>query len=198
MRGIYLKDNNNNKCLVAPYYRVGDLFLTTNATNPSNYLGGTWELFGPGRVLVCVDTSNSNFNTVKKTGGAATHTHTQGATGAASGNTGAASGNTGSTTLTVNQMPSHEHTLKDGVYANNLQIAMRGDGGGSSGQVPTWSQTTSHSRIIAAAVGGGKGHTHSLNSHTHTLNSHTHTNPTTAAASSLQPFITCYVWIRTA
>lgn len=52
-----------------PYYRVGDLFLTTIATNPSSYLGGTWKLFGPGRCLVCVDTSQTEFNTVEKTGG---------------------------------------------------------------------------------------------------------------------------------
>ena len=190
MRGIYLKDNNNNKCLVAPYYRVGDLFLTANATNPSNYLGGTWELFGPGRVLVCVDTSNSNFNTVKKTGGAATHTHTQGATGAASGNTGAASGNTGSTTLTVDQIPKHTHGIRNfnswGAQDSGYGYQFTPSSSGLMGNNPTDS------------AGGGKGHTHSLNSHTHTLNSHTHTNPTTAAASSLQPFITCYVWIRTA
>lgn len=190
MRGIYLKDNNNNKCLVAPYYRVGDLFLTTNATNPSNYLGGKWELFGPGRVLVCVDTSNSNFNTVKKTGGAATHTHTQGATGAASGNTGAASGNTGSTTLTVDQIPSHNHYIVS-TSGSNIGVSLY------PFSMITQNYATADGNACRPA-GGGKGHTHSLNSHTHTLNSHTHTNPTTAAASSLQPFITCYVWIRTA
>lgn len=69
MKSVYLKDNNNNKVVTVPYYRVGDLFLTTIATNPSNFLGGKWELFGPGRCLVCVDTSDSDFNTVKKTGG---------------------------------------------------------------------------------------------------------------------------------
>lgn len=207
MRGIYLKDNNNNKCLVAPYYRVGDLFLTTNATNPSNYLGGTWELFGPGRVLVCVDTSNSNFNTVKKTGGAATHTHTQGVTGAASGNT-------GSTAISVNQMPSHAHggsTNTDGHHRHEIAYYSAGAGAPSNNDFITnsgmgWSTNwklnewltyagnnkSAHSHgFTTNSTGGGKGHTH-------TLNSHTHTNPTTAAASSLQPFITCYVWIRTA
>lgn len=186
MRGIYLKDNNNNKCLAAPYYRVGDLFLTTNETNPSDYLGGKWELFGPGRVLVCVDTSNSNFNTVKKTGGAATHTHTQGATGAANGNT-------GSTAITENQMPSHYHSVLGfpSAVSSGGGYGMISDGGkGSSGRSYD-NDTGSIILGIARSKGGNAGHTH-------TLNSHTHTNPTTAASSSLQPFITCYVWIRTA
>ena len=88
MRAVYLKDKNGNKLVSVPYYRVGDLFLTTIATNPSSYLGGTWELFGPGRCLVCVDTSQSEFNSVKKTGGEKTHT------------------------LNTNEMPSHSHSLK--------------------------------------------------------------------------------------
>lgn len=177
MRGIYLKDNNNNKCLVAPYYRVGDLFLTTNATNPSNYLGGKWELFGPGRVLVCVDTSNSNFNIVKKTGGAATHTHTQGATGSYSGTS-------GSTKLTIDQIPSHKHPIVVDKAGVDYGLALYGANLVQRNSVYV-------DEYMAQPVGGGKGHTHSIPSHTHT-------NPTTASSSSLQPFITCYVWIRTA
>lgn len=50
-------------------YQVGDLFLTTRNENPSIRFGGTWELFGKGKTLVCVDTSDSDFNTIKKTGG---------------------------------------------------------------------------------------------------------------------------------
>ena len=33
------------------------------------WYGGTWELLCPGKTLVCIDTSDSDFNTVKKTGG---------------------------------------------------------------------------------------------------------------------------------
>jgi len=46
--------------------------------------------------------------------------------------------------------------------------------------------------------GSGSGHTHTLSSHTHSLNSHTHSNPSTASSSSLQKYITCYMWKRTA
>ena len=78
MKAVYLKDKTGNKVVTVPYYRVGDLFLTTIATNPSSYLGGKWELFGPGRCLVCVDTSQTEFNSVKKTGGSKTNTHKHG------------------------------------------------------------------------------------------------------------------------
>lgn len=78
MKAVYLKDKTGNKVVTVPYYRIGDLFLTTIATNPSSYLGGKWELFGPGRCLVCVDTSQTEFNSVKKTGGSKTNTHKHG------------------------------------------------------------------------------------------------------------------------
>lgn len=58
------------------YYKVGDLFLTTNSENPSVRFGGTWELYGKGKTLVCVDSSDTDFNEAKKTGGSK-ETHLQ-------------------------------------------------------------------------------------------------------------------------
>lgn len=153
MKAVYLKDNNNNKVVTVPYYRVGDLFLTTIATNPSNFLGGKWELFGPGRCLVCVDTSDSNFNTVKKTGGEKTHK------------------------LTVNEMPSHNHQYEDITGNRSLNGQF-----GRSGYYESESYMGVTNSVIAYAdadfrmtyVGGSESH------------------------NNLQPYITCYVWIRTA
>lgn len=153
MKAVYLKDNNNNKVVTVPYYRVGDLFLTTIATNPSNFLGGKWELFGPGRCLVCVDTSDSNFNTVKKTGGEKTHK------------------------LTVNEMPSHNHQYEDITGNRSLNGQF-----GRSGYYESESYMGVTNSVIAYAdadfrmtyVGGSESH------------------------NNLQPYITCYVWIRIA
>lgn len=153
MKAVYLKDNNNNKVVTVPYYRVGDLFLTTIATNPSNFLGGKWELFGPGRCLVCVDTSDSDFNTVKKTGGEKTHK------------------------LTVNEMPSHNHQYEDITGNRSLNGQF-----GRSGYYESESYMGVTNSVIAYAdadfrmtyVGGSESH------------------------NNLQPYITCYVWIRTA
>lgn len=150
MKGVYLK-KGNTKVSVVPYYRVGDLFLTTIATNPSNFLGGKWELFGPGRCLVCVDTSDSNFNTVKKTGGEKTHK------------------------LTISEMPNHRH---QGVLWNSNGWGISFNAGGDKrGYGLNWEYDVgiySEDNIVTKYTGGGQAH------------------------NNLQPYITCYVWIRTA
>ena len=71
-------------------YEVGDLFLTTNTENPNKRFGGTWELVAKGCTLVGVDTSQVEFNAVKKTGGEKEHK------------------------LTVEEMPSHKHNMNYG------------------------------------------------------------------------------------
>ena len=68
---------------------IGSIYISVVNTNPSEYFGGTWEAFGTGKCLVGVDTSQSEFNTVMKTGGEKTHK------------------------LTVNEMPSHNHQYED-------------------------------------------------------------------------------------
>lgn len=59
----------NNEDIFLNIYKIGDIYITTNSENPADRFGGKWELFGPGRCLVCVDTSQTEFNTVEKTGG---------------------------------------------------------------------------------------------------------------------------------
>lgn len=55
------------------------------STNPGTLLGfGTWTAFGTGKVTVCIDSGDTDFDTVEETGGAKTvsvaHTHTFSAT----------------------------------------------------------------------------------------------------------------------
>lgn len=167
MKAVYLKDKTGNKIVTTPYYRVGDLFLTTIATNPSSYLGGTWELFGPGRCLVCVNTSDSDFNTVKKTGGAKTKT-------------------TGNHTLTVNEMPSHTHNIYDDLNGNQSRkevpfSSFYASTGGQNIFRPKYEGVTDQTNKILrnTYTGGGNAHNH-------------------GDLNVLQPYITCYIWIRTA
>lgn len=138
MKGVYLK-KGNTKVSVVPYYRIGDLFLTTIATNPSNFLGGKWELFGPGRCLVCVDTSDSDFNTVKKTGGSK-----------------------------YLQQHSHWQSLEDS--GSRTQIA------GYKWYFSNTGRWYDGSDLAGGVAGGWK----------------------TGNSGNLQPYITCYIWIRTA
>lgn len=76
---------NNNKTILDLTYPIGSIYLSIKNTNPSSLFGGTWEAWGAGRVLVGVDTTQTEFETVGKTGGEKTHT------------------------LTVDEMPSHNH-----------------------------------------------------------------------------------------
>ena len=84
---------------------VGTIYTSTESTNPSTFIGGTWEEYGKGRVLVGLDSSQTEFNTVGKTGGE------------------------NEVTLTKEQMPKHRHKMnmskKPGVYGNPPY----GDGG---------------------------------------------------------------------
>lgn len=150
MKGVYLK-KGNTKVSVVPYYRVGDLFLTTIATNPSNYLGGKWELFGPGRCLVCVDTSQTEFNSVKKTGGAKT------------------------VSLTKSNLPNYD--LIGLKWSNNWAITLDGGTSGDGYKLAYEYRNYSPGQADGFKINSGGGN---------------------QAHNNLQPYITCYVWIRTA
>lgn len=84
--------NQSNNVSITPMdiynlYPIGSIYISVINTNPKEYFGGTWQSFGSGRVLVGVDTAQTEFNTVMKTGGEKTHT------------------------LNTNEMPRHSHTV---------------------------------------------------------------------------------------
>ena len=74
-------------------YPVGSIYMsaslsTAEAVNAA--LPGTWQAWGSGRVPVGVDADQTEFNSVEKTGGEKTHT------------------------LTINEMPRHNHSIGGG------------------------------------------------------------------------------------
>lgn len=81
---------------MAVVYPVGSIYSNaTSSTNPATLLGfGTWTAFGAGRVLVGLDASDTDFDTAEETGGAKTHT------------------------LTIAEMPSHNHSYNFTSSAN--------------------------------------------------------------------------------
>ena len=129
--------------LLGRVYPVGSIFMSTVNTNPGTYLGGTWVAWGTGRVPVGVDTGQTEFNTVEKTGGAKTHT------------------------LSIAEMPAHTHPLV-------------GSNGGSANLGPSVTSNSNGDRAtalpggLATSTGGGGAH------------------------NNLQPYITCYMFKRTA
>ncbi len=58
-------------------FPVGAVFIAVVSTDPATLLGyGTWSAIAAGRVLVGLDSGDSDFNTVEETGGAKTVTST--------------------------------------------------------------------------------------------------------------------------
>ena len=148
-------------------------------------------------------------------------------TGVASGSTGTATGNTGATTLTTAQLPAHSHSLttvkktsdeasgygltqvigfKDRVLVYNSSggtVSTASTGSGSSHTHTLNSHThtlNSHTHTLNSHTHSLNAHTHTLSNHTHSLNSHTHSIPTSASTTIdvRQPYVTCYIWRRTA
>lgn len=140
-------------------YPVGKVHLSTNNANPATYFGfGVWNAISQGRAIFGVDTGDSDFNTVKETGGSKTHSH---------------GGVTGNTTLTVDQIPPHNHDISPGAL-----VAGSGDTEGSSGR---YDASGGPDTTSIQDTGGGDPHNHTI-----------------ASASNLPPYMTLYVWERTA
>lgn len=88
--------------VIALVYPVGSIYTSVNNINPGTFLPGTtWETFASGKMLVGVDTTQSEFEHVEQEGGEIVknmqHTHP-----------------TGDHVLTLDEMASHTH----GIYLN--------------------------------------------------------------------------------
>lgn len=161
------------KFIMEQMYPVGSIYMSVNPENPSTYFGGTWISWGSGRVPVGVNASDTNFATVEKTGGAST------------------------IALTTSQMPSHTHangtlaTASAGAHTHNLR-----------NQKAAWGTDSGGNRVLIDATSGYTAVTNkattSAGAHTHTISGSTASVGSGSAHSNLQPYITCYMWKRTA
>lgn len=201
--------------LIDIFYPVGSIYESVNSTNPSTFMGGTWEVFGAGKVTVGYDANDADFNQVKKTGGSKSfnnahihtmaHTHTLSHTHTINSHTHTTSGHT----LTVNEMPSHSHsniqTTVNGATYNVSYYNRKDPGSGNSAGIAlngTYSMKTS-------ASGGGKSHSHGNTGGASLTTNGASTSTTSAASNSntgsaqstqslLQPYVVTYKWVRTA
>lgn len=129
-------------------YPIGSIYMSVNPTNPGTLFGGTWESWGAGRVPVGIDTSQTEFNTVEKTGGEKTHT------------------------LSVEEIANHDHEYADRMLiwdaeGDNTDVVTDGSFDNTNVRYKNWGTRTN-------STGGGQPH------------------------NNLQPYITCYMWKRTA
>lgn len=89
---------------LAALYPVGFIFISITSTNPGTALGfGTWVAFGEGKVLVSLDSGDSDFDVAEETGGAKTHTLTAGETAVLAGTVPSQDANQGGTAAFVQQ-----------------------------------------------------------------------------------------------
>lgn len=169
---------------------IGSIEINISGANPSTYLGGTWIAWGTGKVPVGINTSDTDFNTVEKTGGTKNHTHTyahtHGVPGVAHTHT------TGNHTLTISEIPSHAH--KTGIQQQNSWNETFT--GGNTAQV-LFDQTTGKD---TTSTGGSGAHNHGNTGSTtpSATTTNSQSTSTSGSSSNLQPYITCYMWKRTA
>lgn len=154
-------------------FPVGSIRMTVSAADESAFLGGNWVRWGTGRVPVGVNTSDTNFNTVEKTGGANTHT------------------------LTATEMPSHSHSFSGSVTVNangaHTHQASAGSYKVGSGSASTYYYMTNGGSTSGQTTGSGGSH-----DHTGSVFGSVGSNGSNVAHNNLQPYITCYFWKRTA
>lgn len=147
----------NNKTIFDLVYPIGSIYMSVNSVNPQNLFGGTWVQWGSGRVPVCVNPNNGNFNYAEKMGGEEYHM------------------------LSTYEMPSHGGHVPNASYA-------WGDAGEAtyvldrnSGAV--FQHATNRPYVLRV------GNEMCLRSNYEGGN---------GAHNNLQPYITCYMWKRTA
>ena len=85
-------------------YPVGSYYETSDTSfNPNTAWGGTWLEDTKGRVTVSIDSNDTNFDTINKTGGEKTHT------------------------LTIDEMPRHKHELYSTINTGDAGYTMNGN-----------------------------------------------------------------------
>tara|TARA_R110000824_G_scaffold380825_2_gene573348 strand:- start:658 stop:1389 length:732 start_codon:yes stop_codon:yes gene_type:complete len=160
-------------------YPVGSIYSNAAvATNPATLLGfGTWEAYAAGRVLVGLDSGNAIFDTVGETGGTAdqtnvTHTHDFAVNSAeeAAHTHFTHNGDASSTTMTDSNYPARSF-----------------DPSSRSATVNTASSTVANIGLTSAGT-----------AHIHVVSGTTDSQGSSATNANLQPYITVYMWKRTA
>ena len=97
--------NNNFKEILNKIYPINRVVIFYDNEDHSNYCGFTWERTMVGKVPVGIDSNDSDFNSIGKTGGEKTHT------------------------LTTEEMPSHNHSVLVAGGGNKYAASFTNDGG---------------------------------------------------------------------
>ena len=176
-------------------YPVGSVYTNANvATNPSTLMGfGTWVAFGAGRVPVGFDAGNALFNSAEETGGSydatlVSHTHT-GSTGNENQN------HTHNFSGTTSGVGDHQHypsvngNTNGYAFGGDTYNVTRASQDGYYQDTPT-TPAGAHSHTYSGTTGGiSVNHQHGFT---------TDSSGSSATNANIQPYITVYMWKRTA
>lgn len=171
-------------------YPVGSIFMNVNNTNPSIlFPGTTWVAWGEGKVPVGVNTSDTDFNTSEKMGGnktvSGTYSHSH--------------------EMAHTHSVSHNHTLNAGhAYIETTSQYLQYAEKANTPFTPTWAIQGVGSAGMSPPYDAGSstklGGTTDTSTPTTSEQSNTSTSETNINISTnvIQPYITCYMWKRTA
>lgn len=145
-------------------YPIGSIYMSVNSVSPTTFIGGEWERIED-MFLLAAGASYS----AGTTGGDNEHVHT-----------------TGGHTLTVNELPSHQHeSLNSRAFVSTDRShtpSRRAQAAGTGADNTLYSDVGLVRQNATEFTGGGKAHSHG----------------DTGKASNLPPYLAVYVWKRTA
>lgn len=171
----------NGMSLFDYIYPVGSIYISVNNTNPSLLFGGVWERWGQGRTILGANDSDTE---VEIEGGSETHT------------------------LTINELPSHQHKIEHQHETPETTISSSGAHNHDNWKYDTdVASGTSKNRTNGSGANTASKSLFASNSgaHTHKVPRMVTNNQTTNYSSSegggnpfsiMPPFITCYMWKR--
>ena len=149
----------NNSLTLDKIYPIGSIYMSVDNKEPSTIFGGTWEKIEDRFLLA----SGSNY--------------TRGSIGGNSSVSYTPQGSVGNHTLTVNEMPSHNHTL--GKWNVNVSLPA----GNNTSFVPVTPNNGYDNAGSTTSTGGNQPHNHPFTG-------------TTASIQTMPPYIVVNVWKR--
>ena len=153
-------------------YPVGSIYMSVDPRNPHEFIGGTWVEWGKGKVPVGVDKDDNDFNAAGKEGGEKTHY------------------------LSVSEMPSHSH---EGTYTDPKSdtTGKPDDNGEYSDTKYSVHYDVTESGMRYVETSSGMVVPIPLSNVIESIHG-VYPNGGSQAHNNLQPYITCYMWKRTA
>ena len=215
----YVDGKTGSNLTFETVYPVGCIYMSVSAINPAALFGGTWVTWGTGRVPVGINIADLDFNIVEKSAGEKLHILTS---GEMPNHTHTLGNHSHSVPAHTHGLNNHTHGIpalsgtasSAGNHSHNVNTRKRmqtnasGDNtacGSNVGDTKygTWIDAAgahTHGVTISASTTGGNG---GATANSGVFNTSVNNGGTGSAGSGgghniLQPYITCYMWKRTA